>query len=283
MAKTRGKLFVVATPIGNRKDISARACEVLAAVTCVAAEDTRHTATFLHDLGIAVPLISLHEHNEEGRTRELLERLERGDDIALVSDAGTPLISDPGFRLVRAAHAAGAAVCAIPGPSAVIAALSIAGIATDRFIFEGFLPERARARLDRLARLANETRTLVIYEAPHRLNETLADMVRQLGGARQAAIAREMTKMHETLYRDSLAALADAATRDADMARGEIVIVVAGAAEQPQSADETPVALLRILIAELPLKQAVDLTVKATGAQRKALYQKALAIKAENS
>lgn len=279
VAKTQGRLYVVATPIGNRKDISARAREILAAVTCVAAEDTRHTAAFLHELGIATPLISLHEHNEEGRVQELLERLERGDDIALVSDAGTPLISDPGFRLVRAAHDAGATVCAIPGPSAAIAALSIAGIATDRFIFEGFLPQRARARRARLAALAPETRTLVIYEAPHRLSETLADMVIELGPARQAAIAREMTKMHETLYRDSLAGLADAASRDADIARGEIVIVIAGAVEEPQSDDAAPEALLRVLLTELPLKQAVDLTVKATGAQRKSLYQKALSLK----
>ena len=283
MAKTRGRLYVVATPIGNRKDISARAREILAAVACIAAEDTRHTATFLRELGIATPLVSLHEHNEEVRTREFVERLARGEDIALVSDAGTPLISDPGFRLVRAAHDAGATVCAIPGPSAAIAALSIAGIATDRFIFEGFLPQRARARRERLAELAHETRTLVIYEAPHRLNETLADMVSELGGARQAAIAREMTKMHESLYRDSLAGLADAASRDADMARGEIVIVVAGAAAEARSAEAAPEALLRVLLTELPLKQAVDLTVKATGAQRKALYQRALAIKDEKA
>jgi len=281
VAKASGTLYVVATPIGNRKDFSARAREVLAAVACIAVEDTRHSAPLLREFGIASRLVSLHEHNEAARAAELIDILKAGRDVALISDAGTPLISDPGFRLVNAAQEAGARVCAVPGPSAVTAALSIAGIATDRFIFEGFLAEKTAARRERLAALATETRTLVFYEAPHRLAESLADMVSALGGARQAAIAREMTKMHETLYRGSLDALAAAALRDADMSRGEIVVVIAGADATQERAGEAGEALLRVLLAELPLKQAVDLAVRASGAPRNALYQKALGIKAD--
>ena len=283
MAKTSGTLYVVATPIGNRGDLSARAREVLGAVACVAAEDTRHTGALLREFGIGARLVSLHEHNEAQRTPELIARLAAGEDLAVVSDAGTPLISDPGFRLVNAAHAARLHVCVVPGPCAAVAALSIAGLATDRFIFEGFLPERAAARRERLAALAAESRTLVFYEAPHRLAATLADMVNEFGGERQAAIAREMTKMHETLYRDTLARLAAAAVSDGDMTRGELVLVVAGAAGEAQSTDTASEALLRVLLSELPLRQAVDLTVKATGAQRKALYKKALELKEERS
>jgi 16S rRNA (cytidine1402-2'-O)-methyltransferase len=282
VAKASGTLYVVATPIGNRADLSPRARDVLAGVACIAAEDTRHSAPLLRELGVATPLVSLHEHNEAARTAELIARLGAGDDVALISDAGTPLISDPGFRLVSAAHAAGIRVSAVPGPTAVVAALSIAGIATDRFIFDGFLPERAAARRERLAELAGETRTLVFYEAPHRLVATLADMVSAFGAERQAVIAREMTKMHESLYRATLGKLAAESVADPDMTRGEIVIVVAGAAPSRSEAQQGE-SLLRVLLAELPLKQAVDLAVKATGAQRNALYQKALAIKAGKS
>ena len=280
MAKASGTLYVVATPIGNRKDLSPRAREVLSQVASIAAEDTRHSAPFLREMGVATPLVSLHEHNEEARSTELVTELLAGRDIALISDAGTPLISDPGFRLVSAAHAAGIRVCSVPGPSAVVAALSIAGIATDRFIFEGFLPERAAARRELLQGLVAETRTLAFYEAPHRLGETLGDMVSIFGPDRQAAIARELTKMHETLYRDSLGALEAAARENADLSRGEIVIILAGAEPGEIPAVEEGEALLRVLLSELPLKQAVDLAVKASGAPRNALYQKALAIKA---
>ncbi len=281
VAKATGTLYVVATPIGNRRDLSPRALEVLSQVACIAAEDTRHSAPFLRELGVATPFVALHEHNEAARTADLLTELRAGKDIALISDAGTPLISDPGFRLVSAAHGAGIRVCAVPGPSAVVAALSIAGIATDRFIFEGFLPERAAARRERLQTLVTEARTLVFYEAPHRLAETLADMVSTFGADRQAAIARELTKMHETLYRGTLGALEATARENADLSRGEIVIILAGAEHGEIPAEEQGEALLRILLGELPLKQAVDLAVKATGAPRNALYQKALAIKKE--
>lgn len=281
MAKANGTLYVVATPIGNRKDLSPRAREVLSQVACIAAEDTRHSAPFLREMGVATPLVSLHEHNEDARTADLLTELRAGKDVALISDAGTPLISDPGFRLVNAAHAAGIRVCCVPGPSAFVAALSIAGIATDRFIFEGFLPERATARREHLQALTSESRTLAFYEAPHRLGETLADMVASFGADRQAAIARELTKMHETLYRGTLGTLEATARDDPDLARGEIVIIVAGAELTEVPAKEQGEALLRVLLSELPLKQAVDLAVKASGAPRNALYQKALAIKKE--
>lgn len=279
MAKAQGTLFVVATPIGNRGDFSPRAREVLGAVARIAAEDTRHSTPLLRDAGIATPLTALHEHNESAKTDEILAELRAGKDIALISDAGTPLISDPGLRLVAAAQAAGITVRAVPGPSALIAALSIAGLATDRFIFEGFLPEKAAARRERLAALKAETRTLVFYEAPHRLKDSLADMMAAFGGDRQAAIARELTKMHETLYRDSLAALVARAVTDEDLARGEIVIIVAGADEAGAQREAAGDALLGVLLAELPLKQAVDLAVKATGAPRNALYQRALSLR----
>lgn len=281
VANDKGTLYVVATPIGNRRDLSLRAREILGSVACIAAEDTRHSTPLLRDLDIATPLLSLHEHNEAARTDELIAELRAGRDLALISDAGTPLISDPGFRLVAAALAAGIRVCAVPGPSAVIAALSIAGIATDRFIFEGFLPERPGARREHLTTLAAESRTLVFYEAPHRLKETLTDMVGAFGPDRQAAIARELTKMHESLYRDSLGGLCALAQSDADLSRGEIAIVVAGAPATGDSKKSQGDALLRVLLNELPLKQAVDLAVKATGAPRNALYQLALVIKQE--
>jgi 16S rRNA (cytidine1402-2'-O)-methyltransferase len=283
VAKPSGTLYVVATPIGNRKDLGARAREVLGQVAWIAAEDTRHSAAFLRELGIDTRLVSLHEHNEAERVPELIAHLAGGDDVALISDAGTPLVSDPGYRLVNAAHDAGVRVRAIPGACAAVAALSIAGLATDRFVFEGFLPPGAAARRARLAALAQESRTLIFYEAPHRLADTLGDMVQELGAERHAVIAREMTKMHETLYRDTLGQLAAAARKDADMGRGEIVIVVAGAEHSGESAEDASVALLQVLLAELPLKQAVDVTVKATGAPRNAVYERALALKSEQA
>jgi 16S rRNA (cytidine1402-2'-O)-methyltransferase len=234
-----GTLFVVATPIGNRGDLTERARETLASVDLIAAEDTRHTGRLLAQLGIGTALLALHEHNEAARAEELVARLRQGARIALVSDAGTPLISDPGFRLVAAAAAAGVAVVPIPGACAAVAALSVAGLPTDRFVFEGFLPARAGARRTRLSALAAETRTLVFYEAPHRISETLADLAVAFGAARDAVLARELTKLHETVYRGSLGELAERAAADSNMARGEAVLVVAGAAEHaaPGAAD----------------------------------------------
>ena len=272
-----GVLYVVATPIGNMGDISARAREILARVGVVAAEDTRHSGHLLRELGLERPLVSLHEHNERARTGELVARLRAGESVALVSDAGTPLISDPGHLLVRAALDAGITVSPIPGACAAFAALSAAGLPGERFCFEGFLPARAIARRRRLAELAQETRTLVIYEAPHRIADCLSDLAEACGADRRACVARELTKHFESFYRGGLAELAARATRDEDMRRGECVVVVEGAVEAvPDAArlDET----LRVLLEYLPASAAAAATAKLTGVRRNDAYSRALAI-----
>jgi 16S rRNA (cytidine1402-2'-O)-methyltransferase len=254
--RSAGTLFVVATPIGNLSDLSERAREVLAAVAVVAVEDTRHSGAMLKHLGIEARLISLHEHNEARRTTELLARLQSGESVALVSDAGTPLISDPGFDLVRAAIAHGIRVSPIPGPCAVIAALSAAGLPSDRFAFEGFLPSKAAQRRERLASLLAETRTLIFYEAPHRLAAVLSD-IGEMAGDRRVVIARELTKQFETLYYGSAKELAARAQRDEDMVRGEFVI--------------------------LPKAQAAKLAARLTGVEREELYRRALELSGKNT
>lgn len=280
MAKhSTGVLYVVATPIGNLEDLSPRAQRVMAEVQLIAAEDTRHTGALLAHFGIRTPLLSLHEHNEAERAPRLLERLQAGDSVALVSDAGTPLISDPGFTLVRAARTAGVTVSPIPGPSALIAALSVSGLPTDRFVFEGFLPARPAARRARLTELATETRTLVFYEAVHRLQESLADMAQTLGAERAAVIARELTKLHETVSSGTLSELATRMAADAEAPKGETAVLVAGAsaARSPAISIE-PERLLRILLEKLPVKQAANLTARISGGKKNQLYQKALEI-----
>lgn len=278
---TGGVLYVVATPIGNRGDLSPRAREVLAAADVVAAEDTRHTGQLLRSLGIERPLVALHEHNEAARTDELVARVARGESVALVSDAGTPLVSDPGFLLVRAARRAGLRVSPVPGPCAAVAALAVAGLPTDRFCFEGFLPARTAARRERLAQLAAEARTLVFHEAPQRIEACLADLAAVLGADREATLARELTKLHETLYHGTLGELAAVAARDPEVARGEIVVVVAGAAHASAAADEVAEVdrVLAILAAELPASQAADLAAAITGARRNDCYRRALALR----
>ncbi len=248
----------------------------------MAAEDTRHTGAFLAQLGLSRPLLSLHEHNEVERIPQILARLGEGAKVALVSDAGTPLLSDPGYRLVAAVAAAGFAVVPIPGACAAIAALSAAGLPTDRFTFEGFLPARGAKRRGRLAALAAESRTLVFYEAPHRVADALADLAAAFGAARPAVLARELTKLHESFYRDSLGALATAAGNDANMSRGEAVIIVAGAeVGEPDAAAASALVdrLLGALLPALPLSRAVDAIVEATGERRNAVYERALARK----
>jgi 16S rRNA (cytidine1402-2'-O)-methyltransferase len=279
-----GRLYVVATPIGNLGDLSARARETLASASLIAAEDTRHTATLLKAFGIATPMISLHDHNEAQRAPELIERLRAGASVALVSDAGTPAISDPGFDLVRACAAAGIEVVAVPGPCALVAALSIAALPTDRFCFEGFLPARGAARRARLSGLSAERRTLVFYESPHRIDETLADCAEHLGSTRAAVLAREITKLHESLYRGSLAELAARTQSDAALSRGEIVLVVAGAA--PEAAAEGDDGhggvldrTLKVLLEELPLKQAAHLAARITAVRDNEAYKRALELK----
>lgn len=280
-----GRLYVVATPIGNLGDLGVRARETLQSCDLIAAEDTRRTGMLLNAFGIAKPMLSLHVHNEDARTAALMERLRAGASIALVSDAGTPAISDPGFELVRGCAAAGIEVISVPGPCALIAALSIAGLPTDRFCFEGFLPARRAARRARLDELALEPRTLVLYEAPHRIRETLEDCAARLGGTRRAAVAREMTKVHETVYRGALDELAARAAREPQLERGEIVLVIAGA-EAPGAADSGPDghggALDRVLaplLAELPLKQAAHLAARIAAVRDNEAYKRALELK----
>jgi 16S rRNA (cytidine1402-2'-O)-methyltransferase len=281
-----GRLYVVATPIGNLGDLSSRAREILTTCALIAAEDTRHTGVLLKAFGIETPQLSLHDHNEQERTPDLVSRLTKGASIALVSDAGTPAISDPGFELVRAAAAAGIDVISIPGPCAAIAALSIAALPTDRFCFEGFLPARGAARRTRLESLAAEMRTLVFYESPHRVKEMLEDCAAMLGGGRLGVLAREITKLHETTYRGTLEDLAARAATDPDLGRGEIVLTVAGAA--PGAVDAAAGEdghggeldrVLKVLLAELPLKQAARLAAQLTAARDNHAYKRALQLK----
>jgi len=283
-----GRLYVVATPIGNLGDLSPRARAVLSECALIAAEDTRHTGVLLKAFGIQTPQLSLHDHNEHHRAPEIIEKLRHGASVALVSDAGTPAISDPGFELVRAAAAAGFEIVAIPGPCAAIAALSIGALPTDRFCFEGFLPARGAARRKRLQSLGVEARTLVLYEAPHRVRETLEDCAAAFGGERSAMAAREITKMHETAYRGSLRDLIARAESDPDFSRGEIVLVIAGEPQPPageeRGADGHGGALdraLKILLAELPLKQAARLAAQITEARDNEAYKRALLLKQE--
>lgn len=273
MVKSRGRLQVVATPIGNMGDLSTRAREALESADLIAAEDTRHTLALLQAIGVSRPLVSLHAHNESQRVPDLLNRLDAGDDIALVSDAGTPLLSDPGFELVQRAARAGFEVSAIPGPSAITAALAVAGLPTSRFCFEGFLPARERERRTELAKLANEPRTLVFFEAPHRIADTLADLVREWGGERQAVVARELTKAHETVYRGTLAELANQCRENENFRRGEITIVVQGAPPTQSTVD--PQLLRRavdLLSKELPPSRAAAIAAQLTGATRNEAY-----------
>jgi 16S rRNA (cytidine1402-2'-O)-methyltransferase len=273
MVKAPGTLLVVATPIGNLADLSPRAREALGQAAVIAAEDTRHTRALLQAMGVGTPLLSLHAHNEPQRVPELLARLAAGEDIALVSDAGTPLLSDPGFELVSRAAAAGFAVQTIPGPSAITAALAVAGLPTHRFCFEGFLPARAAERRATLASLAHEARTLVFFEAPHRIQATLADLAAELGGGRQAVVARELTKAHETIYRGTLGELSARAAREENFARGELTLVVHGAAAETSAVDGAELRrTMEILLKELPPGRAAATAAQLTGATRAAAY-----------
>jgi 16S rRNA (cytidine1402-2'-O)-methyltransferase len=278
VAKSPGTLWVIATPIGNLEDISTRARRILGEVDLVVCEDTRHSGRLLAAFGLKARLSSLHEHNEEREVPGLIARLEAGESIALVSDAGTPLVSDPGYRLVRAAAMAGLRVSPVPGPSAVLGALSVAGLPTDRFIFEGFLPARAAGRRARLQELAEEPRTLVLFEAGNRLAALLDDAARVLGAERPAAVARELTKLHETLYRGSLGELAQRLAEDPDAGRGEVAIVIGGCeAAEGRTGDELMLAgLLPALLEELPPSRAVRIAAKLTGVPRRRAYELAL-------
>lgn len=269
---TSGTLWVVATPIGNLDDITLRALQVLRAAHRVAAEDTRHTRRLLAHHGIRAELLALHEHNEDRAGASVLAALEAGRDIALVSDAGTPLISDPGFRVVRAARARGLRVSPVPGPCAAIAALSVAGLPPDRFVFEGFLPARGAARRARLQALAGEPRTLVFHESGHRIGAMLDDCVAAFGAARPAVLARELTKLHETVLSQSLGELARRVAGDPDQARGEIVLLVGGRPAEAGDALAEGRRVLALLSPHLPPARAAQLAAAISGAPRKTLY-----------
>src|SRR5579872_233647 len=269
-----GSLYVVAMPIGNPGDISIRALEVLREVDLIACEDTRRTGAMLAAHQIKKPLISHFEHNEERRVPELIDRVKRGERVALVTDAGTPAISDPGYRLVRAAHEAGIRVTAVPGASAAIAALSISGIATNRFTFEGFLPPRDSARRKALEVLRSESRTMIFYEAARRLGDTLSEMAQLFGNDRGAAVVREITKTYEETIRGTLGDFAQRFQRE--QALGEIVIIIEGAAEKDASISSLALSVEDLIEAGLSLEQASALIAKLTGASRRDVYQEAL-------
>jgi 16S rRNA (cytidine1402-2'-O)-methyltransferase len=283
-----GTLYVVATPIGNLGDLSPRAVATLKNCDLIAAEDTRHTGILLKHFAINTPQLSLHDHNEGARAAELIALLREGKSVALVSDAGTPAISDPGFELVRAVAATGMSVVAVPGPCAAIAALSIGALPTDRFCFEGFLPARGAARRQRLKSLETEPRTLVIYESPHRVLETLEDCATAFGEMRGATVVREATKLHETTYRGSLRELLDRSGADADFSRGEIVLLIGGASQAESAEDDAEAKsrldkVLTTLLAELPLKQAARLAARITGARDNEAYKRALFLKEQSA
>lgn len=270
-----GTLYIVATPIGNLDDLSPRARRILSEVDVILCEDTRHTGQMLQRLGIGTRRLSLHEHNEARRVAEVVAGLTAGRDYALVSDAGTPLISDPGYRLLRASRDAGLPVSPVPGPCAAVAALSVAGLPTDRFCFEGFLPARATARRARLEQLADEPRTLILYETGRRIRDTLRDCISVFGGDRPAAVARELTKAFESVYRDSLAGLAARFEGDPDTTRGECVLIVGGGS-RPHTAGPAPEQTMRALLEVLPASTAARLVTRLYDVSRREAYDLAL-------
>jgi 16S rRNA (cytidine1402-2'-O)-methyltransferase len=268
-----GRLYVVATPIGNLDDITLRALKVLAEVDLIAAEDTRHTRLLLARHGIDRPLLALHEHNEEQQAPRVVERLRQGERIALVSDAGTPLLSDPGYRVVRLAAENGIETVAIPGPSAVTAALSISGLPTDRFVFEGFLPARPAARLKRLTELRSEPRTMVLFESSHRIEACLADLRDVLGPERPAAVCRELTKQFETVLRGPVSDLLQRVADDPNQRKGEFALVVAGCTAGERADFAAAQALAAELQEQVGASQAARIAAKLHGVSRRDLYQ----------
>ena len=281
MSIKNGVLDRVATPIGNLDDISARAIETLSRVSLIAAEDTRHSRTLLRHIGVDTRMLALHEHNEHQALEKVIGALGQGDSVALISDAGTPLISDPGFALVRECHSQGITVSPVPGPSAAIAALSASGLATDRFVFEGFPARSQGARRTGFQTLAREPRTMVFYESSHRVQACLQDMAETFGPERPAVLARELTKLHETILHGTLGSLCDALEQDPMQSRGEFVLLVAGEPGRMDDALDPEVErTLRILMQELPLKQAAALAARLTGEKKNRLYKLGLELQA---
>lgn len=278
-ASQAGQLFIVATPIGNLSDFSSRAIDTLQAVDVVAAEDTRHSKPLLQHFGIQTPLLSLHEHNEQQRSELLLQRLQAGESVALISDAGTPLISDPGYRLVSLVKSHDIRVVPIPGSCALIAALSASGIASDKFSFEGFLSPKQLARRGQLEKLKNSEHSLIFYESPRRLLGTLVDCVDIFGPERRACLARELTKLHEIIETRPLAGLRDWVAQDANQQRGECVLLIEGAPTAVSADDQEMSRVLSLLLDDLPVKKAAAITAAITGGKKNEAYQLALKLK----
>lgn len=270
------QLFVVATPIGHLDDISYRAINVLKSVDLIAAEDTRTSAQLLKHFGISTPLTACHDHNESNKIEHLIQRLQQGENMALISDAGTPLISDPGFKLVRAAQENNIQVIPVPGACAAIAALSAVGLPSDRFSFEGFLPSRQSQRISALQKLKDETQTMIIYEAPHRILECVKDMAEVFGAERPVGFAREITKTFETIKKMTLGELAVFVESDRNQQKGEIVLVIGGATEEKDLEQEKLDQLLTRLLQDLSVKAASQLAADLTGIKKKVAYQRAL-------
>lgn len=280
MSDSTAALYIVATPLGNLGDITRRALEVLESVDLIAAEDTRNSQKLLNHFGIKVPMMALHEHNERERADEIITKLESGQSIALISDAGTPLISDPGYTLVSRLHELGLKVIPIPGPSALVAGLSVSGLPTDRFCFEGFLPSKTGAREKALEALKQEERTLVFYEAPHRIVATLASIGNVFGDDRLVTLARELTKMYETIKRDTAGALLEWVSANPEQQKGECVLVVEGAkiVRSTEAVEVDVESLLIKLLEKMSLKDAAQLAADITGLKKNALYEQALAL-----
>ena len=278
MSIIKGVLYIVATPIGNLEDLSPRAKMVLENVDLIVAEDTRHSKPMLNQFGIGTKVRAYHDHNEREQTPILIEQLQAGASIALISDAGTPLICDPGYHLLLAAHAEKIKVIPIPGPSALISALSVAGFSSEKFVFEGYLPARQTARQQRLQELKNETRTLVFYEAPHRILASIEDAIICLGDERQVVIAKEITKRHENIQRGTLNELMDWLHSDKDLTKGEFVVVVQGDASSQFDTQEAS-RILKILLADHSVKEAAKLTSEIMQGNRNDIYKLAMDLK----
>lgn len=283
----QGVLYIVATPIGNLEDMTQRAISTLKRADFIAAEDTRHSGKLLSYIGVDTKVVAYHDHSTEKQTERLLGLLEAGQSIALISDAGTPLISDPGYRIVRLARERAIQVVPIPGVSAPITALSAAGLATDRFTFEGFLPAKSSGRRKCFERLELESATTVFFESPHRISDCISDAIAVLGKDREAAMARELTKTFETFVGMTLGEIAARIASDSNQSRGEIVLMIAGVPEQKAKAsDALPVdaqRVLKVLAADLPTKQAATLASQITGAPKKALYNYAIELKQDDA
>ena len=275
-----GELYLVATPIGDMTDIAPRALDILNTVDIVAVEDKRRSSRLFSHFGIKTPMISYHDHSEEKQVKKIIDELLCGKSVALISDAGTPLISDPGFKLVNAAKDKSIKVSPIPGPCALIAAISASGLPSNRFIFEGFLPAKSIARITKIQNISADSRTIIFYEAPHRILETLIDMIKVIGPSRKIVLARELTKTYETFISGTLKGVLEIIEKDLNQQKGEIVIVLAGADSSEKKIEtQDSKRILSVLLEDLPLKQAVSLGSRITGVQKNIFYKLALDLK----